>query len=130
MVLVDTSVWVDLLSKRPKYKPNESQLLNLVTCGPVLQEVLQGLRSHEFAGPFQNSFLAIPSIGLPVTRDLYLHAATIYRLGKTKGYTIRSSIDCLIAAIAMEYKVPVWHYGRDFSSISRYTSLDEFSHFP
>jgi len=104
--------------------------MRFVTCGPVVQEVLQGLRPHELAGPFQNSFLAIPHIGLPVTLDLYLRAADIYRMGRNKGYTIRSSIDCLIAAIAIEYQVPVWHYDRDFPLIARYTSLLEFSQPP
>jgi hypothetical protein len=41
----------------------------------------------------------------------------------TKGYTIRSSTDCLIAAIAIESGVPVWHKDRDFEAFARYTSL-------
>ena len=118
------------MSKRPKHKPSEDELVRFVTCGPVIQEVLQGLRFHESAGPFQNSFLAIPQISMPVKLDLYLHAADLYRVGRSKGYTIRSSIDCLIAAIAIENKVPVWHYDRDFATIARYSSLQEFTRLP
>jgi predicted nucleic acid-binding protein len=40
--------------------------------------------------------------------------------------TIRSSIDCLIAAIAIENRVPVWHRDRDFSAIATYTALEIF----
>jgi predicted nucleic acid-binding protein len=130
LILVDTSVWIDLLSTRPKQRPAERQLVQFVTCGPIIQEVLQGLRNHESAGPFQNSFLAISKIGNPVTLDLFLQAADIYRMGRAKGYTIRSSVDCLIAAIAIESKVPVWHYDRDFTMIARYTGLQEFSRLP
>jgi predicted nucleic acid-binding protein len=130
LILLDTSVWIDLLSKRPKQLPAEAHLVRFVTCGPVVQEVLQGLRAGESAGPFQNSFLAIPRIGNPVTLDLYLQAADIYRMGRGKGLTIRSSVDCLIAAIAIENNVPVWHYDRDFKEIARYTSLQEFTRLP
>jgi predicted nucleic acid-binding protein len=74
--------------------------------------------------------LALPQIGTPVALDLFLNAADIYRIGRSKGYTIRSSIDCLIAAIAIENNVPIWHYDRDFPTIARYTSLQEFSRLP
>ena len=40
-----------------------------------------------------------------------------------KGITIRSGIDCLIAAIAIENDVPVWHRDRDFVEIAKYTRL-------
>jgi len=126
LILLDTSVWIDLLSKRPRHVPTEELLVQFVTCGPVIQEVLQGLRPHELAGPFQNSFLAVPRIGIPLALDIFLHAADIYRMGKSKGYTIRSSTDCLIASIALDAKVPVWHYDRDFTLIARYTGLQEF----
>lgn len=127
LILPDTSIWINLLSRRPKFHPKEQHLVRFVTCGPVIQEVLQGLRSHELAGPFQNSFLALPQIGIPTALDLFLHAADIYRMGKTKGFSIRSSIDCLIAAIAIANNIPVWHDDRDFSIIARYTPLQEFT---
>jgi predicted nucleic acid-binding protein len=47
----------------------------------------------------------------------------IYHQGRSRGYTIRSSTDCLIAAIALENKVPVWHRDRDVATIARYTPL-------
>ena len=34
-----------------------------------------------------------------------------------------SSTDCLIAAIAIDNGVPVWHKDRDFEAVARYTSL-------
>lgn len=42
MILVDTSVWIELLSKgRLRAIPDED-LLRIATCGPIVQEVLQG----------------------------------------------------------------------------------------
>jgi predicted nucleic acid-binding protein len=32
-------------------------------------------------------------------------------------------VDCLIAAIAIENGVPIWHRDRDFGAIARYTGL-------
>jgi predicted nucleic acid-binding protein len=59
----------------------------------------------------------------PIPRALYVEAADIYREGRRHGLTIRSSLDCLIAAIAIHHKVPVWHRDRDFGSISKFTRL-------
>jgi predicted nucleic acid-binding protein len=55
---------------------------------------------------------------------LFVAAAEIYRQGRRRGITIRSSTDCLIAAIAIDYGIPVWHRDRDFRAISRYTALE------
>ena len=43
MILVDTSVWIELLYGRLGARLSGQELLNFVTCGPVLQEVLQPL---------------------------------------------------------------------------------------
>jgi predicted nucleic acid-binding protein len=47
----------------------------------------------------------------------------MYRSGRRRGLTIRSSADCLIAAIAIENRVPVWHKDRDFAAIATFTDL-------
>jgi predicted nucleic acid-binding protein len=125
MILVDTSVWVRFLRQKAVLVPEE--LFLWVTCGPILQEVVQGLRDHPSAPAFRDALLALPRVADPVTLDTYLHAAEIYRLGRRKGYTIRSSIDCLLAAIAIENAVPIWHHDRDFEIIARYTSLEVFA---
>ena len=123
MMLVDTSVWIELLNGRLGPKVTEADLLDFVTCGPVLQEVLQGLRDDPASEALRESLLALPVLSNPVPIALFLSAAEIYRLGRAKGYTIRSSTDCLIAAIAIENGVPVWHKDRDFEAVARYTSL-------
>ena len=89
-----------------------------------MQEVLQGLRAGVFSDAFREGFLAIPKLSDPLPLSIFLEAAEIYRQGRSKGYTIRSSADCLIAAIAIENRVPVWHKNRDFALIARYTRLE------
>jgi predicted nucleic acid-binding protein len=121
MILVDTSIWIELLAGRQQVNPDD--LLRLVTCPPVLQEVRQGLRRTGQADAFFDNFQSIPCLSSPLPASLFLAAAEIYREGRRRGVTIRSSFDCLIAAIAIEHKVPVWHRDRDYESIAQYTPL-------
>lgn len=126
MILVDTSIWIELLTGRLDPAVAGSEPIHFLTCGPVVQEVLQGLRDDPRAEAFRQGFLALPRISDPVPGALFLDAAEIYRQGRRKGYTIRSSADCLIAAIAIANRVPVWHRDRDYSRIAAYTSLEAF----
>jgi predicted nucleic acid-binding protein len=123
VILVDTSVWIELLNRRHGPRIAEEELLNFATCGPVVQEVFGGLRDHPWAIAFRETFLALPVLSDPLPLDTFLAAAEIYRQGRRKGYTIRSSTDCLIAAIAIDHKIPVWHKDRDFETIARFTGL-------
>ncbi|MBY0375441.1 MAG: PIN domain nuclease [Bryobacteraceae bacterium] len=123
MILVDTSVWIELLSGRRKRLIPEEQILLFTTCGPIIQEVLQGLRPGSQSDAFRDAFLAIPVLADPIPRSLYIAAADIYSEGRRRGVTIRSSVDCLIAAVAIEHRVPVWHRDRDFEKIAQYTPL-------
>lgn len=123
MILVDTSVWIELLNGRLGSKISERELVNFATCGPIVQEVLQGLRSTPASDAFRDAFLALPVLSDPLPASSFLSASEIYRLGRAKGYTIRSSADCLIAAIAIENEATVWHKDRDYEVIARYTSL-------
>jgi len=124
MILVDTSVWIELRRRRPAREVRAEELVQWVTCGPVVQEVLQGLREHALTAVFHEALLALPRLSDPLGLETFLHAAEIYREGRRKGYTIRSSADCLIAAIAIENGVAVWHRNRDFEAIARYTRLE------
>ncbi len=126
MILVDTSVWISLLNGSLGKKVSEKDILRFATTGPILQEVLQGISTDHKRIWFKQMFLGLPRLADPVPLGCYLEAAEIYARGSRHGYTIRSSTDCLIAAIAIENHVPVWHSDRDFSLIARYTSLEAF----
>jgi predicted nucleic acid-binding protein len=123
VILVDTSVWIELLNGKLGARVSEEQLLNFATCGPVAQEVLQGLRSTPRAEEFREMFLSLPFLSNPLPLNLFVSASEIYRLGRAKGHTIRFSIDCLVAAIAIENRVPVWHRDRDYDTIGKFTPL-------
>lgn len=124
MILVDTSVWIDWLSDRPRIGVRLDDLQDFATCGPVVQEVVQGLWPGTESDVIRQAFLAMKRLSDPIPMELFLAAADIYRLGRRKGFTIRSSADCLIAAIAIEHRVPIWHQDRDFTAIARFTALE------
>lgn len=124
MILVDTSVWIELLNQRLARAVVPDDLVQFVICGPVVQEVLQGLRQGPASDAFREALLALPRLSDPLPLSLFLEAAEIYRLGRREGCTIRSSTDCLIAAIAIQNRVPVWHKDRDYAAIARFTSLE------
>jgi predicted nucleic acid-binding protein len=63
-------------------------------------------------------------IYLATLRKTYCHAADIYRAARKKGKTIRKTIDCLIAACAIEHHVELLHCDRDFATIAGVTSLE------
>lgn len=123
MIIADTSIWIDLLGRGRKFKISSEQLAEIAVCPPILQEILQGIRMDAAWNPLRESLLAFHCLERAIDLKLYLEAADIYRRGRKKGKTIRSSVDCLIAAIAMKHDIPVWHDDRDFEEIATFTHL-------
>lgn len=127
MVLVDTTVWVDLFSglTTPQVIVLESLILkreDICFCGVILTEVLQGIRDDKEHGKTQAIFSNL--LYLPMTRETFLLAAHIYRSLRARGITIRNSIDCMIAAVCIENKVALLHHDRDFALISKKFDLE------
>lgn len=123
MILVDTSIWIRLLNHPTLGQQLGERILECAICPPVMQELLQGLRDEPRAQVIRDGVLALPRVGDPLKAATFLAAADLFRLGRRKGFTIRSSYDCLIAAIAMEHQCAVWHHDRDFAHIASYTAL-------
>lgn len=65
--------------------------------------------------------IAVSSVMLdsPVPVERFEVAGEIYRVARAKSFTIRSSNDCLIAAIAMHHDVLLLHGDRDFEYIAQ-----------
>ena len=120
MILYDTSAWIHYFRVGGV---GFEQLKSVVVCPPVIQEVLQGIRSDSHWQLVRDGLMALPCIGNHADVSTHIVAAEIYRGGRLRGLTIRSSMDCLIAAMAIEAKVPVHHFDRDFDMIAKFTSL-------
>jgi predicted nucleic acid-binding protein len=121
MILVDTSVWIgilrgDILVKGADYE-------EFYTCGPIMQEFLQGFNDTPIVEAYADLFMNIPRLSDPLPSEVFVAAADIYRQGRRRGLTIRSTMDCLIAAIALDNGVTLWHRDRDFDNIAQFTNL-------
>jgi predicted nucleic acid-binding protein len=94
----------------------------VVTCLPVLQEVLQGFDDERAFAVAKLAFEAIPCLASPLA-GVVDRAVDIYRRVRRAGITPRSSIDCLIAACALRHGATVVHCDRDFTAIAPVVGL-------
>lgn len=124
MVLVDTSVWIEVFAK-PRRLTLEAvvDMDEVVTALPIVQEVLQGLRDERAYGVARDAMLALPILESPLSAGVFVEAAQLYRAARRAGLTIRSGVDCLIAACALRHGATVLHHDRDFDGLARVSAL-------
>ncbi|MBI2437292.1 MAG: PIN domain nuclease [Lentisphaerae bacterium] len=126
MIIVDTSVWVDFFHGKDSADVQALERIlargeDICICGIILTEVLQGIREDRDYRATLSRFESF--LFLPMNQRTFLKAAELYRLLRHKGITIRNSVDCLIAAVAIEHDIPLLHKDRDFDSIAKYGGL-------
>lgn len=127
-LLVDTSVWIELLRRGKKPSKNlVSRIEDFVTCPPIVQEIFQGLRQGQESEYFASLFSSLPCVASPVPIERYIEAAELYRSGRARGLTVRSSVDSIIAAIAIKESLTVLHKDRDFLQIAKYSGLKQIT---
>ncbi|HEY5648836.1 MAG TPA: PIN domain nuclease [Nitrospiria bacterium] len=131
MILVDTTVWIDFFrGTDTRFGKTLHALLDqeedLCLTGIHLTEILQGIRDDFSQRRIRRRLLSFP-IYQPKGVSTYLHAADIYRNCRKKGKTVRKTVDCIIAAIAIENNLRLFHNDRDFNQIARFTRLRIFS---
>lgn len=128
MVLVDSSVWIEYLSHRVSLVGERLEILlrpnnQIFITGIIFQEILQGIYN-------QRSYLLTQKLlgRLPfLIPDLETHllAATLFRkmvgFGKTP-----TSIDVLIASLAIRHKIRLFTLDKDFQAIQEHSPLQLF----
>ena len=127
MILLDTSALIEFLNRTGS--PWDTTVETLITSDAdvaiadiTLTEVLQGIRSERDYREVRASLMTFPILSLK-DHDSYIKAADLYRKCRTKGLTIRSTVDLLIARIAIENNAELLHHDRDFEAISSFSSL-------
>lgn len=126
LVLVDSSVWIEQIRSKGVLE-RHVDFASIVTCGPVVQEVLQGILDGKVYETMRDTFIEMPKVEDPLSFETFLEAAKTYRTLRSKGFTIRSPNDCLIAACAIRNNVQLLHADRDFDVIARFTMLQAVS---
>jgi predicted nucleic acid-binding protein len=124
LILVDTSVWIDFFSSSPGRAGRELRRLieegePFALTGVVVTEVLQGLtRNVNRIERFLSMWELLEPRGFSTYRD----ASAISRLARSRGVSL-TTIDALIAAIALEHQASLFSLDKDFSRVARITSL-------
>ena len=121
-VLIDTSAWVDFLNGHDS--PEGRALVDLIsgedelcTCGVIVAEIFQGLRRDKSREQLEEQFRLLSFLE-PSGFDGYLRAAEIFRLLRKRGKTVRSTVDCLIVALAEENGCYILARDRDLAMIA------------
>lgn len=128
MILIDTSIWINVLSK--KQSANYANTLQELISGRDIAltrfqqlELLQGCKSEK-EWLRLSEYLEGQNY-LETKSSTWKSAARIFYELRKKGITVRSPIDCCIAQIAMERRVLLIHDDRDFDVIAKRFPLQQ-----
>lgn len=127
MIVVDTTIWIDFLEARGTvFDRHLTDLLDhdapIALVDIVYCEVLQGIRDQDVYQRTRTGLLAHPVLR-PRGLETFEAAANLYRTARRRGFTVRRSVDCLIAATCLESGAELYHNDRDFDAIARVSNL-------
>jgi predicted nucleic acid-binding protein len=130
MVLIDTSAFIEFLNHAGT---REDRLIEQLIANNdeaalprlALTEILQGIRNDQECAEVKKSLFTFPLFSMK-NDESYISAAELYRKCRKKGYTVRSTIDVIIAQIAIEQKAELLHRDGDFDAIARVSDLQIF----
>ena len=126
-LLVDTSAWIEVFRRRPRITLEQlvGDLDRVVTCLPIIQEVLQGFDDERAFRVAHEAMWALPCVESPLSAEVVDAAGDLYRRARRAGFTIRSSVDCLIAVSASRHHLRVVHRDRDFPQLASVISFEQ-----
>jgi hypothetical protein len=134
MILVDSSVWIDFFSDRPR----SAWVISLEQClsdasvevgmpDLVLFEVMRGFREGRLMREAQALMSALPQVEIGGQAHA-LKAAERYRQLRAQGRTVRSPIDVLLASYCITHGHTLLHRDADFESLKTLGGLDTWPH--
>jgi len=134
MFLIDTSVWISVF--RDRTGAVRQSLEAIINDQPIFlsrftqMELLQGCRNDRASARWREREWRLLETYLQdqdyieANADTWVAAARIYYDLQRQGLTVRSSIDCCIAQLAIEHELILIHNDRDFETIQRVTMLN------
>ncbi len=126
MIVVDTSVWIDVLRKSDSDAVRTFRTLaatrTVLVLDIILFELVQGVRSERERTGLLAALSAFP-VNNAVGPELAIAAADRNRVLRTRGITIRSAIDVLIASFCLRQDLPLLQQDRDFQPFASHFGL-------
>lgn len=126
MTLPDTSIWIAYFNGTRLWQTDYLDTLlrrELVAVGDlVLAEVLQGFRRDEDFARAKLLLSRQPFFHLG-GYDVAVASAENYRSLRSRGVTVRKTIDMLIATACLKYGLTLLHADRDFDVMERELGL-------
>ena len=117
MLLVDSSVWVDVESGGVDMVAlSEEDQLSI--CPAILHELRRGVNTPAQYEFLRDVLLTLEILDSPTPLQRFEEAAQLYVRCRAAGYTM-SGFDCLIAASAITHSVELVHADQDFDHIAR-----------
>lgn len=126
MILVDSSVWVDYL--RGAATPQTDKLDSLLGVVPlaigdlILAEVLQGCSTDREFNQVKRTLGTLELITLGGL-DVAVQAAKNFRKLRALGFTVRKTIDTVIATRCIMDGLELLHWDRDFDPFAEHLGL-------
>ncbi len=126
MVIVDTTVWIDFFqgveNPETRWLNTELDRQRLGLTDIILCEVLQGVRDDVVAKEVERRLLNLEVFdtgGVALARE----AARNYRALRSRGHTVRKTIDCWIATFCIREQHSLLHRDRDFDPFEKFLAL-------
>ena len=126
MVIIDTSVWIDYFNgtQSPETLWLDSQLgqRRLALTDIILCEILQGVRDDRQATRLKRDLLRFVVFEMHGVH-LAEQAARNYRSLRSRGVTVRKTIDCLIATYCILGGHDLLHNDHDYDPFETHLQL-------
>jgi predicted nucleic acid-binding protein len=128
VIVVDSSVWIDWFASNSTPQVDffadclESVSESFALVDLTYTEVLQGLRHEKDVRRVEQVFSAFEVLPLAHMAD-FRAAAGLYRGARQRGVTIRSTIDCLIAAVCIRTDYRLLQSDKDFERLAELSQL-------
>jgi predicted nucleic acid-binding protein len=127
MIVVDSSVWIGHLRGSDtrvadKITGIRDPRTTILVGDLVLLEVLQGARDDAHAARIERS-LRIFQIERMLDERIATKAASNYRMLRSRGITVRTTIDLIIATFCVERGHSLLHDDRDFDAMAAHLGL-------
>ena len=127
MIVVDSSVWIDFFNgvSTPEVERLDALLgVTPIAIGDlILVEVMQGFRQDKDAAMARQLFRSLAPLPMLGETNAW-KAAENYRELRSRGVTVRRTIDGIIATACIEANLPLLFSDRDFLPYVDHLGLD------